>query len=85
MPGFDGTGPQGMGPRTGRGMGPCGGGYGYGGGFGRGFGRRGGGFGWRRFASPKNELQDLEAEEKILEEELAAIREQKASLESEQK
>lgn len=30
MPYKDGTGPNGQGPRTGRGMGPCGGGMGYG-------------------------------------------------------
>jgi len=36
MPAFDGTGPQGKGPLTGRGMGRCGGGQGKG----RGFGRR---------------------------------------------
>ncbi|MDD5099285.1 MAG: DUF5320 domain-containing protein, partial [Candidatus Colwellbacteria bacterium] len=59
MPRFDGTGPAGQGPMTGRGMGPCG----------RGFGRgRGCGFG--RFFSPKNELSALEAEEKALKEEL---------------
>ena len=59
MPGFDGAGPQGYGPMTGRGLGLCnpqyGRGYGYGRGFGRGMGRgfgrgmgRGfrGGFGW---------------------------------------
>lgn len=56
MPGFDGTGPMGGGPMTGRGMGYCSGarpaagagfGYGRGGRFGFGFGRggRGGGFG----------------------------------------
>ncbi len=28
MPGQDGTGPQGLGPMTGRGLGPCGGGFG---------------------------------------------------------
>ena len=41
MPGRDGTGPLGLGPRTGRGMGPCGRGLGRGfrGGFGRGYGR----------------------------------------------
>lgn len=44
MPNMDGTGPQGMGPMTGRGMGPCGqgGGQGFRGmrrGAGRGFGR----------------------------------------------
>ena len=45
MPGFDKSGPMGMGPRTGRGFGPCAGvrgykqGYGYGYGFARGRGR----------------------------------------------
>ena len=58
MPGFDKTGPAGAGPKTGRGMGPCGGGQGVSGGMGtgRGFGRGmgagrgfGGGFGRRFF------------------------------------
>lgn len=40
MPAFDGTGPQGKGPLTGRGMGTCEGGVGRQGGMGRGFGRR---------------------------------------------
>ena len=56
MPGRDGTGPMGAGAMTGRGLGPCGGGYafgrGFGGGFGRGLGRGGMGFGWRRTAAP---------------------------------
>ncbi len=43
MPGFDGTGPDGRGPMTGRGLGPCGRGLARGSGFG--FGR---GTGWRR-------------------------------------
>lgn len=68
MPGLNQTGPRGQGPMTGRGMGLCGGGLGCGWGFG------GRGFGFRRFASPKNELVALEEEEKILEEELAAIK-----------
>lgn len=67
MPRFDGTGPAGMGPRTGRRFGPCG-------------GWRGCGCGFRRFLSPKNEIAALEEEEKILEEELAVIREEKAAL-----
>lgn len=47
MPGFDGTGPCGYGPLTGRGLGPCGAGrFGFYGGYGRGFGWRGPG---RRF------------------------------------
>jgi hypothetical protein len=55
MPAFDGTGPLGQGPMTGRGLGYCSNGYGvvyprvgYGYGFGRGLGfsrRFGGGFG----------------------------------------
>ncbi|MDD4352352.1 MAG: DUF5320 domain-containing protein [Candidatus Gracilibacteria bacterium] len=40
MPNFDGTGPQGQGPLTGRGMGKCAGAKG--GGLGRGMGRRAG-------------------------------------------
>jgi len=40
MPAFDGTGPQGKGPLSGRGMGRCKGGFGRQGGIGRGFGRR---------------------------------------------
>lgn len=42
MPGFDGTGPRGEGPLTGRGLGPCGRGLGWR----RSFGRW---FGWRRY------------------------------------
>ena len=76
MPRYDGTGPLGQGPRTGRGLGPCGG-YG---GYGFGWRRAGGGFGFRRFISPKNELAALESEEAMLEEELVAIREEKAAL-----
>ncbi len=76
MPRLDQTGPMGQGPMTGRGIGPCGGGLGRGRGLG--FGARG--FGFRRFISPKNELISLEEKEKILEEELAAIREEKKAL-----
>ncbi len=68
MPRFDGTGPAGQGPMTGREMGSCG----------RGLGRGRGCC--RRFISPKNELSALEAEEKVLEEELKVIREEKAAL-----
>ena len=79
MPKFDGTGPMGQGSRTGRGLGPCGGGMR------RGWGCWGGGFGFRRFISPKNELAALEDEEKMLEEELSAIREEKVALKDQQK
>ncbi|NMB92050.1 MAG: DUF5320 domain-containing protein [Parcubacteria group bacterium] len=68
MPRFDGTGPMGLGPRTGRGLGPCGRGYGY-----------------RRFASPKNEAAALEDEIHTLEEELKALKEEKAALDKELK
>ena len=52
MPGRDGRGPQGEGPLSGRGLGPCGRGLARGKGFGRGLGRglglgRGFAFGWR--------------------------------------
>ncbi|MFA5135974.1 MAG: DUF5320 domain-containing protein [Patescibacteria group bacterium] len=69
MPAFDGTGPQGVGPMTGRGMGPCGQGKGRGMGFGWGCGRRvrrglgrffGGGQSWTRqeLADYKKALQE---------------------------
>lgn len=67
MPRRDATGPQGMGPLTGRGMGPCQGearlgGAGYGRGFGRGFGRGlnrgyGRGYGYRAYQPSKEDLQ----------------------------
>lgn len=62
MPGFDGTGPRGMGPMTGRGMGPCGGGYGY-------------GRGVRYGASYPSRITKKE-EREILENELDAIQEE---------
>ena len=63
MPGGDGTGPIGSGPRTGRALGYCSGynmpgyahpgfGRGYGRGFGRGFRGRGRGFWWRGYRDP---------------------------------
>ena len=72
MPNLDGTGPMGQGPKTGRGMGL---GWGCCGGC-----RCGRGFGFRRFFSPKNELADLEEQEKMLEEELDVVREEKSAL-----
>ena len=75
MPGFNGTGPQGQGSMTGRGLGSCGGGMAYGRGTGRGLGRgfsRGLGFGrGYRYSQPtkseetadtKTYIQDLETE-----------------------
>ena len=78
MPKYNGTGPSGYGPGTGWGMGPCGAGMR------RGYGRWGG-YGFGRFISPKNELAALEDEEKMLKEELEAIREEKAALKGQQK
>lgn len=77
MPKFDGTGPQGQGPRTGRGFGPCGGGMGCGGGLGRGFGQ---GFGRRQFFTKKEEAEVLEDELKDLENEIQAVKERLAEL-----
>lgn len=82
MPGFDGTGPVGAGPGTGRGLGPCGAGMGWRrrwGCYGCGF------FGFRRFISPKDRLAALENEEKLLEEELEAVKQEKAALSDQQK
>lgn len=67
MPKFDGTGPRGEGPMTGRGFGQCGGG------FGRGNGR---GFGFRRFFSKKELSQDLESYRDELKAELNAVEEE---------
>ncbi|MFA5086679.1 MAG: DUF5320 domain-containing protein [Candidatus Paceibacterota bacterium] len=66
MPKLDGTGPVGMGPGTGRGMGPCCGRMG------RGYGS---GQGMRRFFTRKEESELLKEEAQALEEELKAIKE----------
>jgi len=80
MPRFDGTGPMGQGAGTGQGLGPCGirmrRGWGCYGGYRVGF---------RNFISPKNELAALEDEEKMLEEELVAIKKEKEALKDQQK
>ena len=73
MPRFDGMGPMGQGPMTGRGLGPCGGGMGYSRGYGRGLGR---GFGFRRFFSQKEEVEDLKSYQEDLKAELKAIEEE---------
>ena len=59
MPRFDGTGPLGFGPMTGRGFGPCG--------YGRGYGRR--------YYTKKEEGELIEDEIKEMEEELRALKE----------
>jgi len=75
MPGFDKTGPNGEGPMTGRGMGPCGKGMRKG--FGRGMGCR---FGRRAYIEEPLEMTSeqkkkvLEAEAVELEAELNAIK-----------
>ena len=87
MPKLDGTGPLGQGPRSGRGLGPCGQGQGFGQGqgLGRGMGCFGWGncpyqfSGWRRL-SDQEELAYLEDEEALLKEELIALQEEKKSL-----
>ena len=77
MPKFDGTGPLGQGPRTGRGFGPCSGGMGYGRGFGGGFGM---GYGRRQLFTKKEEKEVLEDELKDLEDEMQAVKERLSEL-----
>lgn len=73
MPRFDGRGPTGLGPGTGRGLGPCGCGMAWGISGGR-------GFGWRRFYTKKEEADILKEEAEGLEEELKAIKERLAEI-----
>lgn len=71
MPYGDGTGPQGLGPRTGWGNGPCGRG------FGRGFRRHGFravGFGEQVELSKEQETKILEAEKTEVEAELESLK-----------
>lgn len=78
MPGQDKTGPNGQGPMTGRGLGPCGQGLARGRGMGRGLGR---GFGFRQaFMQPQVITEAQEKE--ILEQELEAIKAEQAEIES---
>lgn len=87
MPAFDGTGPRGQGPMTGRGLGPCGRGLGLGVGYRRGFGAgagagrglgRGRGlagyYGFSQPADPKQQKQALSDYRKALEEELEDVK-----------
>ena len=78
MPYQNGTGPMGAGPRTGRGLGPCGAGYVRGSvsgrGFGQGFGRgRIGGYGPYQ-ESVTDETKSLEAELKEIKERLTELK-----------
>ncbi|MCK5061719.1 DUF5320 domain-containing protein [Candidatus Parcubacteria bacterium] len=81
MPGYDKTGPQGTGPMTGRGFGPCGQGMRRcWNSIGRGFGRGRGLF--RRSLSDEDIKADLDQEEKILKEELEQVKKEKEALKS---
>lgn len=71
MPKFNGTGPMGYGPGTGRGLGPC---------CAKGYGRR-----FRRFSSAKNEIEALKEEKEMLKNELKAIDEDIDAMEKENK
>jgi hypothetical protein len=87
MPRFDGTGPWGMGPMTGWGLGPCGAGQAWRRGLGRGFGRGFWGYGPYYPAYPdritkEEEKELLAAEAEDLEEELKEIKERLAELEN---
>jgi hypothetical protein len=81
MPGFDKTGPQGQGPMTGRGFGPCGrgGGRGFGRchGYGRGLGRY---FGWNSPQTKEEKVEDIQAYKKALQEEMEDIDKELANL-----
>ena len=81
MPALDKTGPQGQGPMTGRGLGPCGQGLkrglGRGRGFGRGLGRY---FGWNAPQTTEDRKKDLTEYKKALEEELEDIKKEEEDL-----
>lgn len=72
MPRYDGTGPAGQGPITGKGMGLCRGGRGQNAAWSQ--------FANRRFLSKKEEKEMLVAEKNILREELKAIDEKLAEI-----
>lgn len=88
MPFFDRTGPRGFGPMTGRGMGPCGGFFGFGRrgfggrGYGRGFGRGGLGFyGNPQPLTSSGEKELLEDYREDLQAELNAVEKELQNLE----
>lgn len=79
MPGYDETGPVGMGQMTGRGLGPCAGGMSYG--RSRGFGGRGMGLGCGRMYMSRNEEKEvIEDEVANMEADLEALKERLSSL-----
>lgn len=76
MPGFDGTGPNGLGPMSGRGMGDCRqaqGGCGLGRGLGRGRGGRCRFAGLAEDVAPQERIEILKASKKRLEAEIEAL------------
>ena len=80
---MNGTGPQGMGAMTGRGLGPCGAGMRRG--FGRGFGR-GMGFGWRARSMQVMPIQQPtviteKQEREMLETDLSELKEEMKEIE----
>ncbi len=90
MPRLDGTGPFGAGPRTGRGLGPCGGRLGlglrrgFGRGLGLGLGRRFGFFGWRR-PTVQEQVEALSQYEAELKDELNRVSKLREDLTNETK
>lgn len=74
MPKFNGTGPMGYGPGTGRGFGPCCSGSGFGKGFNRSYG-----YGFRNY-SKQDGKSIIEEDIKILKEELKAAEEELKTL-----
>lgn len=79
MPGFDRTGPMGMGPATGRGLGPCGMGLGWRRRFsiGRGLGRY---FGWNWPQTQVDQKKALVDYKKALQEEMEDVEKELAEL-----
>ena len=76
MPAQDGTGPQGQGPLTGRGLGPCGRGLARGRGMGRGFGRG------RGFGVMQPQVITESQEKEILKQELEAIKTEQSEIQA---
>jgi hypothetical protein len=79
MPRFDGTGPTGQGPMTGRGFGPCGLGLGWRKRFGsgRGMGRY---FGWNDPQTKEDKVKALAEYKKALKEELEDVEKEEKEL-----
>ena len=84
MPRFDRTGPQGQGPMTGRGMGPCNVGFGFRRGMGRGIGY-GRFWGWVQPQTKKGQLNALRDYRKSLEGELEELKKEEGKLSNETK